>query len=169
MRKSKKLPDNEITVYQTPDGNINIEVLYANENIWLSQKRMAELFDCTPDNVSLHLKNIYREQELTEAATAEEFSVVQKEGGRTVTRRIMCYSLSPLVSEQQWHEAQRTALSADGFLTMSFPFPDLLKSHGKYSSTARISRSSNPRNSAGPSQRKVAGWKRCTGKIFLLK
>jgi len=100
MRKSKKLPDNEITVYQTPDGNINIEVLYANENIWLSQKRMAELFDCTPDNVSLHLKNIYREQELTEAATAEEFSVVQKEGGRTVTRRIMCYSLSPLVAEQ---------------------------------------------------------------------
>jgi len=100
MRKSKKLPDNEIAVYQTPDGNINIEVLYANENIWLSQKRMAELFDCTSDNVSLHLKNIYSEQELTEAATAEEFSVVQKEGGRTVTRRIMCYSLSPLVAEQ---------------------------------------------------------------------
>jgi len=98
MRKSKKLPDNEIAVYQTPDGNINIEVLYANENIWLSQKRMAELFDCTSDNVSLHLKNIYSEQELTEAATAEEFSVVQKEGGRTVTRRIMCYSLEAIIA-----------------------------------------------------------------------
>src|SRR3989339_132164 len=98
MSKSKKLPDNEITVYQTPGGNINIEVLYANENVWLSQKRMAELFDCTPDNISLHLKNIYREEELTEAATAEEFSVVQKEGGRAVTRSITCYSLEAIIA-----------------------------------------------------------------------
>src|SRR3989339_1303223 len=98
MSKSKKLPDNEITVYQTPGGNINIEVLYANENVWLSQKRMAELFDCTPDNISLHLKNIYREEELTEAATAEEFSVVQKEGGRAVTRSITCYSLEAVLA-----------------------------------------------------------------------
>jgi hypothetical protein len=45
MPKSKKIPDNQITVYQTSDGNINIEVLYANENAWLSQKRIAELFD----------------------------------------------------------------------------------------------------------------------------
>jgi hypothetical protein len=80
MSKPKKLPDNEITVYQTPDGKINIEVLYANENIWLSQKRLAELFDCTPDNISLHLKNIYQEKELDQAATNEDFSVVQKEG-----------------------------------------------------------------------------------------
>ena len=47
MAKSKKLPDNQITVYQTADGKINIEVLYANENIWLQQKRMAELFGCS--------------------------------------------------------------------------------------------------------------------------
>ncbi|MHB8829769.1 MAG: virulence RhuM family protein [Syntrophales bacterium] len=98
MSKSKKLTDNEITVYQTPGGNINIEVLYANENVWLSQKRMAELFDCTPDNISLHLKNIYREEELNEAATAEEFSVVQKEGDRAVTRSITCYSLEAIIA-----------------------------------------------------------------------
>jgi hypothetical protein len=76
MPKNKKLPDNQITVYQTPDGNINIEVLYANENIWLPQKRMAELFGCSADNISLHLKNIYAEKELDESATAEDFSVV---------------------------------------------------------------------------------------------
>ena len=45
MTTNKKLPDNQITVYQAPDGKINIEVLYANENIWLPQKRMAKLFD----------------------------------------------------------------------------------------------------------------------------
>lgn len=70
----KKLPDNQIAVYQTPDGSINIEVLYAKENIWLSQKRMAELFGCSADNISLHLKNIYREKELDPAATAEYIS-----------------------------------------------------------------------------------------------
>ena len=64
MKKNKKMPDNQITVYQTPDGKINIEVLYANENIWLPQKRMAELFGCSADNISLHLKNIYKEKEL---------------------------------------------------------------------------------------------------------
>jgi len=85
MAKNKKLPDNQITVYQIPDGKINIEVLYANENIWLPQKRMAELFGCSADNVSLHLKNIYKEKELDESATAEDFSVVQIEGNREVT------------------------------------------------------------------------------------
>ena len=98
MSKSKKLPNNQITVYQTPDGKVNIEVMYANENIWLSQKRMAELFDCTPDNISLHLKNIYKEQELDEAATAEDFSVVQTEGNREVTRTITCYSLEAIIA-----------------------------------------------------------------------
>jgi len=82
MKKMKKIPDNQIAVYQTPEGQINIEVLYANENIWLSQKRMAELFGCSADNISLHLKNIYKEKELDEAATTEDFPVVQIEGKR---------------------------------------------------------------------------------------
>ena len=69
----KKLPDNQIAVYQTPDGQINIEVLYANENIWLPQKRMAELFGCTCDNISLHLKNIYQEKELDESGNFRGF------------------------------------------------------------------------------------------------
>ena len=98
MPKSKKFPDNQITVYQTPDGKINIEVLYANENIWLSQKRIAELFGCSPDNVSLHLKNIYKDNELEESATAEDFSVVQMEGSREVTRTITCYSLEAIIA-----------------------------------------------------------------------
>lgn len=98
MPKSKKLPDNQITVYQTADGKINIEVLYANENIWLPQKRMAELFGCSADNVSLHLKNIYKDGELDQSATAEDFSVVQMEGSREITRTITCYSLEAIIA-----------------------------------------------------------------------
>ncbi|OHB77479.1 MAG: cell filamentation protein Fic [Planctomycetes bacterium RBG_16_59_8] len=94
----KKIPDNQIAVYQTPDGSINIEVLYANENIWLSQKRIAELFGCSADNISLHLKNIYREKELTAEATTEEFSVVQKEGTREVARATTYYSLEAVIA-----------------------------------------------------------------------
>ncbi len=94
----RKLPDNQIAVYQTPGGSINIEVLYADENIWLPQKRMAELFGCSADNISLHLKNIYKDKELDESATTEDFSVVQKEGRRDVTRNIRCYSLEAIIA-----------------------------------------------------------------------
>jgi len=73
-------------------------VLYANENIWLPQKRMAELFECSADNISLHLKNIYKEKELDESATAEDFSVVQIEGNREVTRIVRCYSLEAIIA-----------------------------------------------------------------------
>ena len=98
MSKSKKLNDNQIAFYQTPDGTINIEVMYANENIWLPQKRMAELFGCTSDNISLHLKNVYAESELDEKATTEDFSVVQKEGSREVKRSITFYSLEAIIA-----------------------------------------------------------------------
>jgi hypothetical protein len=86
MPKKKPLPDDQVAFYQAPDGSVNIEVMYAKENICLPQKRMAELFDCSPDNISFHLKNIYAEKELDEKATAEDFSVVQTEGSRKVKK-----------------------------------------------------------------------------------
>jgi hypothetical protein len=94
----KKIPDNQISFYQSPDGSVNIEVVYANENIWLSQKKMAELFDCSVDNVALHLKNIYEGDELDEKATTEEYSAVQNEGGREVSRNIMFYGLEAIIA-----------------------------------------------------------------------
>ena len=75
----------EIVLYKTEDANVFVSVYYENETFWLSQKAMGELFDCSTDNISLHLKNIYAEDELSEEATAEFFSVVQKEGSREVT------------------------------------------------------------------------------------
>ena len=107
MEKKKKIPDNQITVYQTPDGKINIEVLYANENIWLPQKRMAELFGCSADNISLHLKNIYKEKELDGSSTTELFSVVEIEGKREVYRNVTCYSLEAARHQQgKYNEKQ---------------------------------------------------------------
>jgi hypothetical protein len=94
----KKLSDNQITFYQSLDGSINIEVLYAEENIWLSQKQMAELFNCSTDNISLHLKNIYKENEVDKKSTIEEFSVVQKEWEREVSRKITFYSLETIIA-----------------------------------------------------------------------
>jgi hypothetical protein len=94
----KKIPDNQIAFYQSLDGSVNIEVLFAEENIWLSQKKMAELFNCSADNISLHLKNIYQDNEADQNLTTEEFSVVQKEGKREVSRKVSFYSLEAIIA-----------------------------------------------------------------------
>lgn len=86
MTKRKKLPDNEIILYQNESGSVHVEVLFDNDNLWLPQRRIAEIYGCTADNVSLHLKNIYAEQELSEEATTEDFSVVQMEGEHRVKK-----------------------------------------------------------------------------------
>jgi hypothetical protein len=91
-RSMKKLPDNQIAFYQSPDGAVNIEVLYAGENIWFTQKKMAELFDTTPQNITQHLKNIYAEREIDQAATCKDFLQVQDEGGRAIERNTKLYS-----------------------------------------------------------------------------
>lgn len=64
-----------------------IQVLYKDETVWATQKAMATLFDCSTDNIGLHLKNIYESRELIREATTEKISVAQKEGDRMVTRR----------------------------------------------------------------------------------
>ena len=94
----KQIPDNQIAFYQSPDGSVNIEVLFAEENIWLTQKKMAELFNCSTDNISLHLKNIYKENEVDQKSTTEEFSIVQKEGEREVSRGVTFYNLEAIIA-----------------------------------------------------------------------
>ena len=79
-------------------GMPQLEVWLEDETIWLTQKQMAELFGCSSENVILHLKNIYAEDELTEAATAKDFLVVRIEGKRRVSRRIKYYNLDAIIS-----------------------------------------------------------------------
>ncbi len=93
-----KISDNQIAFYQAPDGSVNIEVLYAEENIWLQQKRMAELFDTTSQNITQHLKNIYSEGELELSATCKDFLQVQKEGEREIKRNVAFYSLEAIIA-----------------------------------------------------------------------
>jgi len=73
--------------YQT-DGN-GVEVRVQDGAIWLSQKNIGQLFETTPENVLMHLKNIYAENELAEAATAKDFLTVQTEGERQMQRSIL--------------------------------------------------------------------------------
>jgi hypothetical protein len=85
-------------LYHIEDTDININAIIKNETIWVSQKAMSELFGCSTDNVSLHLKNIYSENELDVNSTTEEFSVVQDEGIRKVRRKTKFYNLDAIIS-----------------------------------------------------------------------
>jgi hypothetical protein len=88
----------QFLVYHSAGEDVSVNAVVKDETIWLTQKAMAELFDCSADNVSLHLKNIYLDNELSEVATAEEFSVVQQEGSRQVRRKQKFYNLDAIIS-----------------------------------------------------------------------
>ena len=91
-------PSSEIILYQTEDGRSRIEVRLENETVWLSQLFMAELFQTTKQNISLHLQNIYGEGELSREATVKESLTVREEGGRKVRRTVDLYSLDAIIS-----------------------------------------------------------------------
>ena len=88
----------QFLIYKTPDHNENVNVIVKDDTIWTTQKGMAELFGCTTDNISQHLKNIYDQHELDPNRTAEEISVVQNEGSRKVNRQIQFYNLDAIIS-----------------------------------------------------------------------
>ena len=90
--------NNQIEIYQSPNGQTQIEVKFEQETVWLNQKQMAELFDKDSDTISLHLKNIYKDEELDESSTTENSSVVQQEGKRNVKRTIKFYNLEAIIS-----------------------------------------------------------------------
>ncbi len=85
-------------IYNTPEENVSVRAVVKDDTIWLTQKAMAELFDCSADNISLHLKNIFADGELVEDSTSEEISVVQKEGNRSVRRTPKFYNLDAIIS-----------------------------------------------------------------------
>jgi len=90
--------DSQIILYQAEDGTTKIEVRLENENVWLTQKMMAELFQTTPQNITIHLKNIFDEGELKEDATCKDFLQVQNEGSRKVERKQKLYNLDAIIS-----------------------------------------------------------------------
>lgn len=90
--------ENEIIIYQTQDGQMKIDVRIENETVWLTQNQMAELFQTTKQNISLHIKNIFEEGELTEDSTVKDYFTVQNEGSRKVSRNVTHYNLDVIIS-----------------------------------------------------------------------
>lgn len=92
------MKDIQFLIYRSAEEEVSIRPLLKDETVWLTQKNMAELFDCSSDNISLHLQHIYADGELMENATTEEISVVRQEGDRQVTRKLKFYNLDAIIS-----------------------------------------------------------------------
>ncbi len=88
----------EIIIYQSEDGQTNIKTILEDDTVWLSQKQMTELFQTTKQNISLHIKNCFKEGELSADATVKDFLTVQTEGTRKVERMVDHYSLDVIIS-----------------------------------------------------------------------
>lgn len=89
--------ETEIVLYN-PDNSINIEVRFEEETVWLTQAQMALLFDTTPQNVTMHIRGIYGDEELLENSTCKDFLQVRQEGQRMVTRKQKIYNLDVIIS-----------------------------------------------------------------------
>ena len=90
--------NSQIIIYQTESGETKLDVRFQDETVWLTQKLMAELFQTSSQNITIHLKNIFEEGELEEKATCKEFLQVQKEGNREVKRKQKFYNLDAIIS-----------------------------------------------------------------------
>ena len=99
--------NDKIIIYQTDDGNTQIDVRFENETVWLTQAQMVELFQTTKQNVSLHVNNVYKECELEEKSTVKEYLTVQNEGKRSVRRMVKYYNLDVIISVGYRVKSQR--------------------------------------------------------------
>ena len=94
-------PQSSIILYQTEDGRTRIQCRFEDNTVWLTQALIAELFQVTPQNVTMHLKAIYAEGELAEEATCKDYLQVRGEGGRRITRSLKHYSLPVILYQKE--------------------------------------------------------------------
>ena len=93
------MPDkNDILIYNMPNGNSNVEVYLCDEDIWMTQAGLADLFQTSIANISMHIRNIYKAGELSEESTIKLDLKVQKEGLRTVKRTVKLYNLKMVIA-----------------------------------------------------------------------
>ena len=92
------MEENKIVIYNTDDGRTQIDVRLENDTVWLTQAQMAELFQKTPQNITMHIRNAYKEGELDENATCKEYLQVRMEGNRRVQRMQKFYDLDVIIS-----------------------------------------------------------------------
>jgi hypothetical protein len=99
MRKNTMTNTNgQIAIYQTEDGQMHLDVRFELDSVWLTQRQMSEVFDTTPENILMHLRNIFRDAELDESSTTKDFLVVRTEGNRRVERNLKHYNLDAITS-----------------------------------------------------------------------
>ncbi len=94
----REKPDGEILFYQTDDGNTKVEVRIEQDTVWMTQASIAELYGTSPQNITMHLKNIFDEGELDEASTCKDYLQVQTEGNREVKRNLRHYNLEGILA-----------------------------------------------------------------------
>ena len=99
--------NDKIIIYQTDDGNTQIDVRLENETVWLTQAQMALLVEKTPQNITMHIRNAYNEGELDERATCKEFLQVRREGAREIKRMQKFYDLDVIISVGYRVKSQR--------------------------------------------------------------
>jgi len=98
MQSPDPAPHSEMVLYQTEDGQTRIQCRFEDGTIWLTQAQIAELFQTTPQNITLHLKAVFAEGELEEQSTCKEYLQVRQEGERPVTRRLRHYRLEAILA-----------------------------------------------------------------------
>ena len=98
MENKLKQDENNIIFYNDEEGNIQIEVLLQDEDVWLTQNSLSKLFETTRNNITMHIKNIYDDRELEKNSTSKESLLVRKEGNRNVKRNVVYYNLDMIIS-----------------------------------------------------------------------
>lgn len=98
MTETENPKEGEIIFYTTPEGVTRVEVTFQDETFWLTQKKMADLFDVEVNTINYHIKEIYKSNELSEEATIRNFRIVQPEGTRSVARILELYNLDVIIA-----------------------------------------------------------------------
>ena len=90
--------NNHLIIYQDDNGLVKVNVRFADEDVWLTQGQLAEIYDTTQQNIALHIKNIYADKELVDEATHKKYLLVRQEGYRNVQRNIDHYNLDMIIA-----------------------------------------------------------------------
>lgn len=90
--------ENKLILYKDDEGNVSVNVRFADEDVWLTREHLAEIYATTPQNISLHVGNIYADGELEDRATRKKFFLVRQEGSRNVKREIDHYNLDMIIA-----------------------------------------------------------------------
>ena len=122
----------EFLIFERQTQDKEIRVRFEEDDLWLTQKAMSELYDCSTDNISLHLKNIYNDLELDKESTTEDFSIVQKEGNREVKRNIKYYNLDAVISVGYRVNSDRDILKDAGKISHEIACDKALTEFEKY-------------------------------------